>query len=120
MDVSSVAPLRDLKPGSVPQMVSVLEDWDRRCETVLRELEGQVRDVRRKAQDWRRREAEHEKAVAKKMGEADDGKGKLGKRGGEEGGEMDIDDGGGGRTRGAKRGGGKFLGGPGRRLGGGG
>lgn len=119
VDVSSVAPLRDLKPGSVPRMVSVLEDWDGRCVTVLREIEGQVREVRRKAQEQRKRETEHEKAVAKRMGENEDGKGKLGKRvGGEEADEMEIDEGG-RRLRGAKRGGGNFLGGLGRRLGGG-
>ncbi len=100
-------------------MLSVLEDWDNRCGSVLGEIEGQVREIRRKAQEQRKREAEHEKAVAKRMGENDDGKGKLGKRGGgEEGDEMDIDDGG-RRLRGAKRGGGNILGGLGRRFGGG-
>ena len=119
VDVSSVAPLRDLKPGSVPRMVSVLEDWDGRCVSVLGEIEGQVREIRRKAQEQKRRETEHEKTVAKRMGENEDGKGKLGKRGGgEEGDEMEIDEGG-RRSRGAKRGGGNFLGGLGRRLGGG-
>ena len=115
VDVSSVAPLRDLKPGSVPRMVSVLEDWDLRCVCVLGEIEGQVREIKRKAQEQRRRETEHEKAVAKKMGESEDGKGKLGKRGGgEEADDMDIDEGG-RRLRGAKRG--NFLGGLGKRLG---
>ena len=119
VDVSSVAPLRDLKPGSVPRMVSVLEDWDSRCVSVLGEIEGQVQTVRRKAQEQRKRETEHEKAVAKKMGENDDGRGKLGKRGGgEEADEMDIDEGG-RRLRSTKRGGGNFLGGLGKRLGGG-
>ena len=114
VDVSSVAPLRDLRPGSVPRMVSVLEDWDSRCVSVLGEIEGQVREIRRKAQEQRKRDTEHEKAVAKKMGDNEDGK----KRGGEEAEEMDIDEGG-RRLRGAKRGGGNFLSGLGRRLGGG-
>ena len=119
VDVSSVAPLRDLKPGSVPGLVSVLEDGDRRCVSVLGEIEGQVREIRRKAQEQKKRDTEHEKAVARRMGETEDGKGKLGKRGGgEEADEMDIDEGG-RRLRGAKRGGGNFLGGLGRRLGGG-
>lgn len=121
VDVSSVAPLRDLKPGSVPRMVSVLEDWDSRCVSVLGEIEGQIREIRRKAQAQKKREVEHEKAVAKKMGDNEDGKGgKLGKRGGgEEAEEMDIDEGG-RRLRGAKRGGGgNFLGGLGRKFGGG-
>lgn len=104
-------------------MVRVLEDWDSRCVTVLGEIEGQVRDVRRRAQEARRREAEHDKAFTKAVGDGDgkDGKGKSGKRGGvnEEGDEMELEEGSGGRTRGAKRGGSNFLGGIGRRLGGG-
>ena len=103
-------------------MVSVLGDWDNRCVSVLGELEGQVRDVRRKAQEQRKREAEHEKVVSKATGENGDGKGKVvGKRGVlEDGEEMEVDEGlGGGRTRNAKRGGGK-LSGFARRLGGGG
>ncbi|KAL6713892.1 hypothetical protein ACLMJK_008386 [Lecanora helva] len=120
VDVSSVAPLRDLKPNSIPHMVKVLEDWDSRCVNVLGEIEAQVAEVRKKAVERRRREVEYEKLVAKAMGEGD-GKGKLGKRGGsgEDGDEMDLDDGSTGRTRGAKRGGGNFLGGLGKRLGGG-
>lgn len=101
-------------------MVAVLEDWDKRCINVLGEIEGQVAEVRRKAVDRRRREAEHERTVEKRMAEISrDGKGKLGKRGGEEGEEMDVEKGDGGRTRGAKRGGANFFGGFGRRLGGG-
>lgn len=119
MDVSSVAPLRDLRPGSVPQMIAVLEDWDSRCVGVLAQIEGQVVEVRRKAQDVRRRELENEKAVEKAMeGESEKGKGKsAGKRGarevvdrdgpgGEGGDEMDVDEAGGrGTKRGMKRGG---------------
>lgn len=119
MDVSSVAPLRDLRPDSVPQMVAVLEDWDSRCVSVLAEIEEQVIEVRRKAQEVRRRELENEKAVEKAMEtESEKGKGKsAGKRGarevvdrdgagGEGGDEMDVDEAGGrGTKRGSKRGG---------------
>ncbi|KAL9124235.1 MAG: hypothetical protein Q9217_006416 [Psora testacea] len=122
VDVSSVAPLRDLKPGSIPQMVSVLEDWDSRCVEVLAELETHMREVRKSAMKERRREEANEKAVAKAMENKEKGNGKIvGKRGvGEEGDEMEIDEGGAGtRTRNAKRGGG-MLKGLGKRLGGGG
>ena len=99
----------------------MLEDWDNRCTNVLAELEGQVREVRRKALKERRREEANEKAVAKLMEEKENGKGKVvGKRGvGEENEEMEIDEGGTQRTRTAKRGGGLFKG-FGKRLGGGG
>ena len=118
VDVSSVAPLRDLRPGKIPQMISVLDEWDARCANVLAELEGQVREIRRTALRERRREEANEKAVAKLMEGKENGKGKVvGKRGvGEENEEMDIDEGGTQRTRNAKRGGmfksfGKRLGG---------
>lgn len=118
IDVSSVSPLRDLRPNSIPTMISVLEDWDSRCVDVLGELEERVMDVRRKAAEQRKRELENEKAVEKAMGE-DGGRGKaVGKRGardeenGTEGGGdvMDVDEGAGrGRPRNAKRGG-RFAG----------
>ena len=122
VDVSSVAPLRDPEPGSVPHMITVLADWDKRCVGVLEELEGQVRDVRRKALKDRRREEANERATAKLLEDKENARGKGGaKRGvGDEPDEMDIDDNGAGvRTRNAKRGGG-VLKGIGRRLGGGG
>ena len=118
-----MAPLRDLKPASIPTMLSVLEDWDNRCVIVLGEIEGQVRDIRRRVQEQKRKEIEHEKAMIKALGEKEDGKKVVSKRGGgalEDGEEMDVDEGfGGGRMRNAKRGGSKMAGFA-RRLGGGG
>lgn len=121
MDVSSVAPLRDLRPASVPALVAVLEDWDLRCDSVLAEIEAHVVQVRRAAQETRRREIDNEKAVERAMGEdgwKDKGRG-AGKRGAREavdrdggtadgGDEMDVDEGGSGRgrPRAPKRGGG--------------
>lgn len=131
VDVSSVAPLRDLRPNSVPQIVAVLDDWNGRCVSVLAEIEGQVTEVRRRAADRRRREKEHERILEKAM--ADDRTSKdTGKAGGKRGageagnGEgydvdqgdmMDVDETlGRGGQRNAKRGG-RFAG-LGKRLGG--
>ncbi|KAL8713388.1 MAG: hypothetical protein Q9220_002587 [cf. Caloplaca sp. 1 TL-2023] len=126
VDVSSVSPLRDLRPYCIPQLISTLDAWNARCVSVLDELETQVRDVKQKAMERRKREARDEAAVEKaltvnreKAGFRDD-KGKAGgKRGAQEvvggtGGfagdgndEMDLDEGRGpGRLRGVKRGGG--------------
>jgi len=137
VDVSSVAPLRDLRPHSVPGMLATLDEWDRRCVGVLVEIEGQVGEVRRRAVERRWREVEGERAVERALAvgeeearerEKEKGRG-SGKRGavdgeggipGDEGlgaEEMDVDDvvvtrG----ARNAKRGGGRFAG-VGRRLG---
>ena len=113
VDVSSVAPLRDVKPGTVPQMIAIFDDWDARCASVLAGLETQVKEVRSKALTKRRRDDANEKAVAKLTDDKDGGKGKaVGKRGvGEENDDMDVDDNGLGlRSKNAKRGGGMFKG----------
>jgi COP9 signalosome complex subunit 7 len=122
VNVSSVSPLRDLRPNSVPQMVKVLEEWDARCIGALGEIEGQIKEVRRRAVEVKRREIEHEKAVKQAMALIHDALAKSsGKRGafdkdldggpGEAGTEMDVDEGPGrGRPRGAKRGGGRLAG----------
>ncbi|KAL9610271.1 MAG: hypothetical protein Q9167_005016 [Letrouitia subvulpina] len=120
VDVSSVSPLRDLPPNGVPRLVSVLEDWDSRCVSVLEELEQQVMAVRQKALERKRREARDEAAMEKLM-EAEEKKERGGKRSAKEVGNgdvgpdgddsMDVDPRAGkGRFRGSKRGGKALLG----------
>ncbi|KAL8768048.1 MAG: hypothetical protein Q9209_005591 [Squamulea sp. 1 TL-2023] len=120
IDVSSVSPLRDLRPGKVPQLISTLDTWNGRCVSVLDDLETQIKEVRQKALERRKREQRDEAAVEKFVGQALKEKGKAGeKRGAQEavgGGPtsagdgndgMDLDEKAGpGRPRGAKRGGG--------------
>lgn len=120
-----MAPLRDLRPNSVPQMVTVLEDWNARCVGVLAEIEAQVADVRRKAQEARKREVENERALERALEDSWRDKGKAGGKrgakdvvGGDGGGtaeageEMDVDEAAPGkmRTRATKRGGGRLVG----------
>ena len=86
---------------------------------MLSDLNTRIREVRRIAQEANRRDLEHQKAVTKAIGDGE-GKGKLGKRGGlgeDDDDGMDLDEGLGGRTRGATSGGGNILGGRGRRFG---
>ena len=119
LDISSIAPLRDLRPGSVPLMIKVLEDWDKRCVVVLDGLQEEVRDIRKAALERKRKEDGIERQRAKLV---DEGKGPgSGKRSVEGAGEMDAGELAGGlkRTRGAKGAAG-LLGGLGKRLGGGG
>ena len=100
-------------------MLTVLNDWDKRCLDVLDDLEGQIGDVRKKAAEKRRRDELLEKHVKKLMADETKMRGPAGKRGVGEGDEMDIDElagGAAGRTRSAKRGG-KLMGGAGRRVG---
>ncbi|KAI4106625.1 MAG: hypothetical protein LQ345_007178 [Seirophora villosa] len=126
VDVSSVSPLRDLRPGSIPALQSTLGAWEARCGSVLDHLENQIKEVKQKAMERRKRELRDDAAVENLVQEAKTGgmrlqdeRGKFlgGKRGpGEVGGsmigasgndEMDLDDGekAMGMPRGAKRGG---------------
>lgn len=44
--VFSVAPLRDIAPGSVPDLVRVLQQWSARCDDTLAELEATMAEIR--------------------------------------------------------------------------
>ena len=121
IDVSSVASVRDLPPGAVSKMIGVMEEWEQRCLGVLEELEGQVREVKIKAAEKKKRDEildRHFKRLvsgvpANAAGAgtaAEDGKtkGSVGKRAVGDEDEMDVDDGtgaAGGRGKNAKRGG---------------
>lgn len=96
VDVSSVSPLRDLKPNSLPQLVAILEEWNGRCANVLAEIEGQVKDVRAKAAKRKRREQQHESLYDRALNDdnvRDRGKvaGKRGAGDSENSGALDID-----------------------------
>lgn len=134
VDVSSVSPLRDLKPNSVPQLVSILAEWNGRCDGVLAEIEGQVTEIRARAAERRKVERDHEAKIEKALGHdvtTDRGLKVAGKRGAGDaasGGGLDLDhaelmeideNSGRGGPRNAKRGGrfGGALTGFGKRLG---
>ncbi|KAI1191502.1 PCI domain-containing protein [Nemania serpens] len=44
--ISSVSPLRDLAPGSIPSMLSSLREWSGRCASTLADLEAQVASIK--------------------------------------------------------------------------
>lgn len=46
VQVTRVAPLRDLKPGSIPGMTAALNAWSDRCTTALADLEAQIKGIR--------------------------------------------------------------------------
>lgn len=58
--VTSVAPLRDLRPGSVPALIEELAAWAARCDDTLAELDDQVAAVKKRAaeRESRRRKEE--------------------------------------------------------------
>ena len=98
--VSSVAPLRDLAPGSVPGMLATLRNWSARCDSTLADLTKQIEEVRKRAvarwEDEREWEKRVEGALKDEEGKGDGqrqtvklGGGKRMQRAGE---EMDVDE----------------------------
>ncbi|ETS75184.1 hypothetical protein PFICI_13668 [Pestalotiopsis fici W106-1] len=47
--VSSVSPLRDLAPGSIPSMLANLQEWSGRCTSTLADLEAQIQAIKETA-----------------------------------------------------------------------
>ena len=122
VSVTSVAPLRDLAPGSLPALQSTLSTWSNRCDSALEDLEARVAEVRKAAVDREMLRRKKERAM-EVMLQANDDKGKSSQRR-DEGYDdaMDVDEQGGSgsgrQLRGTKRGfsGGAFSG-LGKRLG---
>jgi COP9 signalosome complex subunit 7 len=44
--ITSVAPLRDLRPQSLPQMLAILAVWEQRCQSTISDLESQINGIR--------------------------------------------------------------------------
>jgi COP9 signalosome complex subunit 7 len=118
ISVTSVAPLRDLAPGSLPALQSALQSWSQRCEAALADLASQVERVKKEAVDREKVRRKRERAIEAMVAAGEDKP--ASKRGGGTAIDdiMDIDDDSGSRTtRGSKKGHGSFGFGGGRRLG---
>ncbi|KAK5702745.1 hypothetical protein LTR97_003691 [Elasticomyces elasticus] len=61
--ITSVAPLRDLAPGSVADMIAELSAWSGRCDSVLADLEAEIAKVKSEARRRHARETKAEKQV---------------------------------------------------------
>lgn len=103
--ISSVSPLRDLSPNSIPSMLSTLQAWSERCDSTLQSLAQQIADVKAAATARYEDEREWERQLAGAMREDDKKEGhggqKLGQTPGQSSGvgkrmqrageEMDVD-----------------------------
>ncbi|KAH9823745.1 COP9 signalosome complex subunit 7-like [Teratosphaeria destructans] len=61
--ITSVAPLRDLAPGSVNDMVAELAAWSGRCDSALADLEAEIAKIKSDARRRAMREQRTEKQV---------------------------------------------------------
>lgn len=64
VQVSSVAPLRDVRPASIAGIVNTLQEWSARCDATLAELEASVSAIRAEAARSAERKRESERVVA--------------------------------------------------------
>ncbi len=46
VQITSVAPLRDLRPQSLPALLQILQTWESRCVAVVSDLEAQINAIR--------------------------------------------------------------------------
>ncbi|KAL4811257.1 hypothetical protein BDV18DRAFT_128985 [Aspergillus unguis] len=61
VNVTSVAPLRDVKPASLPNMITTLTAWESRCGSVISDIEAEIAKIR--ADSAQRRTKEHARAA---------------------------------------------------------
>ncbi|PNY20488.1 COP9 signalosome complex subunit 7a, partial [Tolypocladium capitatum] len=46
VQVTSISPLRDIHPGSIPDMITALNTWSDRCTSTLGDLEARIKSIR--------------------------------------------------------------------------
>ncbi|KAL2860729.1 uncharacterized protein BJX67DRAFT_328924 [Aspergillus lucknowensis] len=61
VNVTSVAPLRDVKPTYLPTMISTLSAWESRCGSVIKDIEAEIAKI--KADSAQRRAKENTRLV---------------------------------------------------------
>lgn len=108
VSVTSISPLRDLSPGSLPALQNTLQSWSQRCDAALAELETQVAKVKQEAVDREKLRRKKERALEAAMQASDEKN--SGKRNlmGDDAMEIDDEGGSGRATRSSKRGAGGF------------
>ena len=79
VQVASVSPLRDLAPGSIPNMTAALRAWSDRCTSALGEVDAQIKAIRDAAATREKAKAAAQDALDERVSEmrdAEDNKGK--------------------------------------------
>jgi COP9 signalosome complex subunit 7 len=74
--ISSIAPLRDVAPSSIPALIVTLKDWSYRCNSTLSALEAQIARIKAEAASRYKEEKEWE-AEVEQMIEAEGQSGKA-------------------------------------------
>ncbi|KAG8675629.1 hypothetical protein FPOAC2_01695 [Fusarium poae] len=75
VQVSSVAPLRDLAPGAIPDMTAALKTWSDRCTTTLSGVELQIKEIRTTAAARQREQRAADEKLQQAVSDQQDGTG---------------------------------------------
>lgn len=90
--IHSVAPLRDLRPQSLPAILQILSTWSVRCDSVVSDLDNHIESIKNSAREraalTQKRQVVVDHAVLSKDPEDKVGRGLRGQRGS----KRDLDD----------------------------
>ncbi|PLB55254.1 hypothetical protein P170DRAFT_399267 [Aspergillus steynii IBT 23096] len=67
INVTAVAPLRDVKPQSLPSMISFLTDWETRCGDVITDIETEITKIRTNSAKRRAKERDDNELFEKTL-----------------------------------------------------
>jgi COP9 signalosome complex subunit 7 len=81
INITSVAPLRDLAPGSIPALTAALTQWSQQCSSMLAKLDAQITQTKDDAQARGRQNARLEALLEERVSKEETEDGKRAKRG---------------------------------------
>jgi COP9 signalosome complex subunit 7 len=67
VNVTAVAPLRDVQPQVLPKMISLLADWEARCGEVVSDLEAEIARVKSNATARHAKDQAYQKRIEEAM-----------------------------------------------------
>ncbi|KAI8724644.1 PCI domain-containing protein [Fusarium sp. LHS14.1] len=73
VQVTSVAPLRDLAPGAIPDLATALKAWSDRCTSTLSDLETQIKDIQTTATARQREQRAADDKLKQQVSDAQEG-----------------------------------------------
>ncbi|EAW10690.1 putative COP9 signalosome subunit 7 (CsnG) [Aspergillus clavatus NRRL 1] len=74
VNVTAVAPLRDIKPQSLPTMISLLTQWETRCGDVVGDIEAEIAKIKTNAAKRKAKEQARAELLEKALASLHDGK----------------------------------------------
>jgi COP9 signalosome complex subunit 7 len=80
VNVTAVAPLRDVQPQSLPQMISNLNEWESRCGEVVADLEAEIARVKSDAATRAAKNQAQQQAIDEALKKRQDGSWRKNKR----------------------------------------